>query len=368
MRVLLAGGGTGGHINPAIAVANYITAREPDAEILFVGTKDGLEAELVPHSGYRIEMIKIHGFERHMLGQCIKSLCEIPGSIRASHKIIKRFRPDAVIGTGGYVAGPVLFAAAKRHIPTLVHESNAYPGITTKILSGYVDTVALGFADAQKYLPKAKHIVVTGNPVRPSILSVGEFEARRKLGLDARPFLVFVGGSLGARDFNRTAVDWICENAPSGKYQILLSTGKLHHYDTVLQQFAAHQVDPMQLEGVKVCEYIYDMDLVLSAADLVISRAGSGTLAELTALGRASILVPSPYVAENHQESNARTIERAGGARVILEKDFTPQRLNETIASLTADHAKLVEMKKAARKAGTAKAVDRIFDEMTKLL
>ncbi len=368
MRILFAGGGTGGHINPAIAIANYIHGREPQAEILFVGTKDGLEVELVPHSGYDIKLIKIHGFERNDLKQCVKSFLEIPGSIISARKIIKEFKPDIVIGTGGYVAGPVLYAAAKMNIPTLIHEANAYPGITTKIVSGRVDTVALGFKDAEKYIKKAKKLIYTGNPVRPSMLLTGEFEARREIGLDERTFIVFTGGSLGARDFNRTVVEWICKNATDGKYQVLFSTGKLRHYDTVMAAFKENGVNPDELDGVEVKEYIYNMDLVMAAADIVVSRAGACTLAELTALGRPSILVPSPYVAENHQESNARTVERAGGARVILDSEFTEEALNGAILEMTSNHDKLIEMKKSARSAGMVNSTEIIYDEVMLLL
>ncbi|MEG1879910.1 MAG: undecaprenyldiphospho-muramoylpentapeptide beta-N-acetylglucosaminyltransferase [Oscillospiraceae bacterium] len=368
MRILFAGGGTAGHINPGLAIANYISDYEQGATIKFVGTTEGLEAELVPKSGYEIEFIKIHGFERCMNLQNFKNFYEMPASIIKSKKIIKDFKPDVVIGTGGYVSGPVLYAAAKMKIPTLIHESNAFPGITTKILAKYVDTVALGIDDAKKYLKNCKNSVLTGNPVRPSILATGEFEARRRLMLDARPFIVIFGGSLGARDFNKTIVDWISNIANEKKYQIIMGTGKFHQLDDVMNRFKENGIDVNTLEGIKVSEYIYDMEIVMSAADVVVSRAGASTLAELTALGKPAILVPSPYVTGNHQEYNARAIESGGGAVVILEKDFTMQMLNKTILNMTENPEKLLNMKKASKKMGTIEATEKIYNEVKKIL
>ncbi len=361
MRLVFAGGGTAGHINPAIAIANYFCEKEPGCEVLFVGTREGLETGLVPRCGYPIEYIKIHGFARSLTLENLRNLAEIPGAVRAAKKILRRFRPDAVIGTGGYVCGPVLLAAAQMKIPTLIHESNAFPGITTKLLAGRVDTVALGVEDAKQYLPKAKKVLVTGTPLRASLLETDSFAARRQLGLDERPFLVFFGGSLGARDFNRTVADWISRAAKVGAYQILMGTGKNNQYDEVMARFMEHGVEIGKIPHVKVCEYIYDMDVAMAAADLVISRAGASTLCELTALGKASILVPSPYVTGNHQEHNARAVQRGGGAEVILEKDFTPDRLDETIHRLTEHKEALRTMQRNAGKMGHVDALEVLY-------
>lgn len=367
MRILFAGGGTAGHINPALAIANYISDKE-GSEIAFVGTSEGLEAELIPRLGYDLSIIKIHGFERSLNAQNFKNIIELPKSIADSKKIIKRFAPDIVIGTGGYVAGPVLFAAARMGIPTLVHESNAFPGITTRLLSRYVDTIAIGAKPAENYINKAKHIIYTGNPVRPTILSTGEFEARRILKLDNRPFIIFFGGSLGAKDFNRTVVDWICAAAPSKKYQVMMGTGKLSQYDTVIERFTENKLDLKAYKDVRVSEYIYDMDVVMSAADLVVCRAGASTLSEITALGKPSILVPSPYVTANHQEHNARAIEKEGGAKVILEKDFTKEALSTAIEELVNDRERLKNMRHAAKSVGTTAASEEIYREAKRLI
>lgn len=367
MRILFAGGGTAGHINPALAIANYICERE-DCLAAFVGTDEGLEAELIPRLGHKLSLIKIHGFERRINAQNFKNFFELPKSIIDSKKIIRDFRPDIVIGTGGYVSGPVLYAASRLGIPTLIHESNAYPGVTTRILSGCVDVVALGAPAAARYIKKYKKIVNTGNPVRPSILATSEFEARRRLGLDERPFILFFGGSLGARDFNAAVVDWILGVADSGKYQIMMGTGKFHQYDAVMDRFKSRGFSPSAHNDIKISEYIYDMDVVMSAADLVVSRAGASTLSELTALGKPSVLVPSPYVTANHQEHNARAIEDEGGAIVILEKDLSGEALDEAISALTGDKKKLTEMKKASKRIGTASATETIYSEVKKLV
>lgn len=367
MKILFAGGGTAGHINPALAIANHLCAKN-NAEARFVGTAEGLEVGLVPHSGYELDLIKIHGFERKLSAETLKTVCEIPPAVLKSKKIIKDFKPDVVVGTGGYVCGPVLYAAAKMGLPAFVHESNAFPGITTKILARYVDTVAVGIEAAKQYLAKSKRVVFTGNPIRPSILAADSFAARRKLGLDSRPFIVIFGGSLGARDFNRAAADWICSAADSGRYQILMSTGKLNHFDTVMARFKENGVEIDKYKDITVSEYIYDMDVAMNAADLVVSRAGASTLAELTAIGKPSILVPSPYVTDNHQEHNARAIEGGGGARVILEKEMTAEMLDKAIRDITESPEKLRAMGRAAAKMGVRDSAERICDEIIKLI
>ena len=275
MRVLFAGGGTAGHINPAIAVANYIKEKEPQSEFLFVGTENGMEKTLVPKMGFEIKFIKIHGFKRSISLQNVKVASElITGTLNAV-KIIKEFKPDAVMGTGGYVAGPVLLAASMLKIPTVVHESNAYPGVTVRMLSKVVDVVALGMEDAAKFLSPKARIEVTGNPVRPSILACDKATARAKLGLDSRKVVLIFGGSLGAEKINNVAVDWISQIADSRKYQILMSTGKNNQFEGVMKRFRQNNIDIEKYPEIAVQEYIYDMDLALNAADLIIARINS---------------------------------------------------------------------------------------------
>lgn len=360
MRILFAGGGTAGHINPAIAVANYIKEKEPESEFLFVGTREGMESTLVEKSGYPIKYIKIHGFERKLDFRNIKTAAEILTSVAASKKIIKEFAPDAVMGTGGYVTGPVLYAAHLLKIPTLVHESNAFPGVTIRILSKVVDTVALGMREAADFLPHCRRIEVTGNPIRPSILSCDGFTAKRKMGLGSEKTVLIFGGSLGADKINECAVDWISKTAKDEKYQIIMSTGKFHQYQKVMDRFAKNGIDLKKYPKIRVEEYIYDMDLALNAADLIIARSGS-SVSEMTALGKPAVLIPSPYVAGHHQEHNARAVEKSGGAVVIDEDKLTAARLAETAENILDNDERLVEMSRDARSIGITDATDKIY-------
>ncbi len=366
MRILFAGGGTAGHINPALAIAGGMCSRNSDTKVHFVGTKEGLEVSLIPHSGYTLDLIKIHGFKRKLSLKNLKNISELPFAVMASKKIIKKFNPDIVVGTGGYVCGPVLYAAAKMGIPTLVHESNAFPGITTKLLARYVDVVAVGMEAAKKYLPETEKLMVAGSPIRKSILETDTLSARRSLNLDSRPFIVIFGGSLGARDFNRNMADWIMSIAESGKYQILMATGKNNQLEAVKARFAENGFTLPA--GIKVDEYIYNMDIAMNAADLVISRAGASTLAELTAIGKPAILVPSPYVTDNHQQHNAEAIENGGGAVMIKEADLSAEIIEKTVSDIVMNHEKITQMKKASLKMGVPNSIDIICDEIERLV
>ncbi len=367
MKILFAGGGTAGHVNPAVAVANYIKEKEPQSEFLFIGTKEGMESTLIPKQGYDIRFIKIHGFRRSLSLKNIKVVAELAVGIARSMQIIKKFKPDAVVGTGGYVAGPVLLAASMMGIPTLVHEANAFPGVTVRMLSKYVDVVALGMGDAAKFLKKDCRVEVTGNPVRPSILAINQKTAKEKLGLDSRRTVLIFGGSLGAEKINEVAVDWISDIANERKWQIIMSTGKNNHYDTVMERFRKNGVSLCDFPEIRVSEYIYDMDLCLNAADLIIARSG-GSVSEMTALGKATILIPSPYVAGNHQEHNARAVERSGGARVICEKDLSKKLLSDTAGEILGSDSVLMRMSNASESIGIKDATDKIYNIVKELI
>ncbi len=368
MKILFAGGGTAGHINPALAIAKDISKKNENTEISFVGTAGGLEVSLIPHSGYNLDLIKIHGFDRSSTLAKIKTMAELPGAVISSMKIIRKFKPDIVIGTGGYVCGPVLYAAAKMGIPTFVHESNAFPGITTKILAKYIDKVAIGIEAAKKHLASCKNVVFTGTPIRPSILTVKKKDAREKLKLNDKPFILIFGGSLGARDFNKAFADWICKVKDEGKYQILMGTGKSNQYAGVMERLNENGYTPEKYGDIKVSEYIYDMDIAMNAADLVISRAGASTLAELTAIGKPAILVPSPYVTDNHQEHNARAIENGGGAKVLLEKDLSVETIDKLVKETVETPELLKKMEEGSLGMGVPDSADIIYNEIMRLL
>ncbi len=360
MRILFTGGGTAGHVNPAIAVADYISEKEADSEFMFIGTREGMEASLVPKRGFSIEFIKIHGFKRKFSLKNVKTVCEIFGGIRAAKRIIRNFRPDVVMGTGGYVTGPVLYAASALGIPTLVHESNAYPGVTVRILSRYVDIVALGMKEAAEFIPKSKRTEITGNPIRPSILRTDKDKAKRELGLDGRKTVLIFGGSLGASPLNDAAADWISKEAPRGRYNIVMSTGKNRQYDRVMSRFEKNEINIENYENVRVSEYIYDMDKALNAADLIIARSGS-SVSEMTALGKPAILVPSPYVAGNHQQHNAEAVAASGGAVIIAESELTAKRLGDTAEGILEDDLTLRKMSRGAESIGITDAAERLY-------
>ncbi len=367
MRILFAGGGTAGHINPAVAIANYIKEQEPDSEFLFIGTERGMESTLVPMSGYNIKFIKIHGFERKLSLRNIKTVGEIFDGIGRVRKIIKIFKPDVVVGTGGYVTGPVLFTAAMMKLPTLIHEANAYPGVTIRILSRFADVVALSMAEAAAFVPKARRIEVTGNPVRPSILAESQPSAKAKLGLGDKKVILIYGGSLGAEKINEVAVDWISRIAADDKYQIIMSTGKNNQYERVMSRFKYNGIDLEKYENLRVSEYIYDMDLALNAADLIIARSG-GSVSEMTALGKAAILIPSPYVAGNHQEHNARAVEKSGGAIVIRESELCVDKLASAVSHILEDDGVLEKMSRGSKSIGIPDSTNRIYQILKGLI
>ncbi len=368
MRILLTGGGTAGHINPALAMADYIKEKEPDTKVLFVGTENGMETTLVPKSGYDIEFIKVHGFKRSLSPSNLKNIFEILNSLRKTKKIIKRFKPDIAIGTGGYVTGPVLLSASKMNIPTLVHESNAYPGVTVRMLSSKVSVVALAMEDAKKHLKGAKRIEITGNPLRPELFKTDRKRSREKLKLDDRPTILVFGGSLGATYVNESVIFWIGSLEDKSKYQIIMSAGKNNQYRHTLEEFKKQGIDLKKHTNIQVLEYIYDMASALNACDMIIGRSGS-SVSEMTALGKPAVLIPSPNVAGNHQEHNARAVESAGAAKVILEKDLNAQTLGTAVSAILENKENYDKMSAQAKKIGITDATDRLYriaKELTK--
>lgn len=370
MKVLIAGGGTGGHINPALAIASIIKQHEPDSEFLFAGTPFGMEAKLIPQEGYAFAPIKVKGFQRKLtiknIGRNIKAAAYlVTAGSRAKH-IINDFKPDIAIGTGGYVSGPVIQKAADMGIPCAVHEQNAYPGVTNKILAKSVDKIMLTVEDALKYFGNDIDYTVTGLPVRSGILSSSRTEARKKLGLDDSMCILSFGGSLGAGCINETMAEVIKWHT-SQKLKI----NHIHGYggmgrDT-FPQFLKENNIPLKSQRLRVTEYINDMDICLAAADLVICRSGASTLAELEAMGRGSILIPSPVVAGNHQFHNANVLGRAGAAVVIEQKNVTSEKMIEKVKYFYNNQSELVRMSENARKLYIADTPERIWQVISGL-
>lgn len=360
MRLLLTGGGTAGHINPAVSIAEMMKQKDEKTEILFVGTENGMEKELIPRYGYDIKFIKIHGFKRSLSLDNVKVMAELLTSIHKSKKIIKDFKPDAVVGTGGYVTGPVLYAAAKMKISTMVHESNAYPGVTVRLLSDKVDIVALAMKEAQKFLKNPKRVEITGNPIRKSIVDIKRDEARKKLGLDEKKTVLIFGGSLGADYFNSVVCDYICDAVKTGKdYRFIMSAGKNNRYEKLFNKFKENGVNPEECENLTLSEYIYDMEYALNAVDLIIARSGS-SVSEMLAAGKPAVLIPSPNVAGNHQEHNARAVEAAGAAVVITEDKLSCETLKAQAERILEDDALRSRMSAAAEKTAVTDATERL--------
>ena len=366
MKILFAGGGTAGHINPALAVADYIKENHPDAEISYIGTADKLEARLVPEKGYAFYTIDVAGFQRKLslknIERNISAAVKAVTSSAASKKLLKEIQPDIVVGTGGYVSGPVLREAKKLGIKTAIHEQNAFPGVTTKMLASKADRVMLAMPEAEKYLKLKKEPVITGNPVRGELLKISRDEARAKLGLDSRPLILSFGGSLGARHINEAVTELIKWHNGTGRFYHIHGTGKAG-YESVTRALSGIDLAPQ----IDVREYINDMDVCMAAADLVICRAGAITLSELCCCGKPSVLIPSPYVAENHQYHNAMTLKKAGAAEVLEEKDLTGQSLIDTVSKIIDNKPLLERMGSAARKHAITDANKRIYDVLMQL-
>lgn len=362
MRVLFAGGGTGGHINPALSVANFIKEQESDFEALFVGTERGLEKKLVPGAGYNIKYIDICGFNRRNL---LKNFSVIKKLIKANKdciKILKEFKPDVVVCTGGYVSGPVAIAANKLGIPSLIHEQNVYPGLTVKGSEKYVDYVAVSFDETVNYMKKPEKCVVTGNPIRGELLKTDYAVARMKLGLSEKPFVLVFGGSLGAEKINNTMIGVIKKLGKDSPVQLLFGTGDRNYRDV------KEKLKDVELgEDIRIVSYIDNMSDVMAAADLVIARSGAITLSEIAALGKPSILIPSPNVVRNHQEQNARTFEKAGGATVITEDCLSDDILYAEILSVSKDRETLNKMSANVKKLAKTDALSEIYKLILKM-
>ncbi len=365
MHIVFAGGGTAGHINPAIAVAGYLKQVDKNCRISFIGTAKGMESRLVPLAGYDFYTIDVAGFQRKLtlknIGRNLSAACKVVISSFASRKILKQLNPDVVVGTGGYVCGPVLREAAKLGIKTAVHEANAYPGVTIKMLAPVVDVVMVAMEDALKNLKPKNPAVVTGNPIRQSLTAITKWEAREKLQIpdDAKVLLSF-GGSLGARAINESVLEVMRYNINAREFIHIHGTGK-SAYKCFLkraEEFGYTEND----KNVRIFEYIDNMDVMMAAADVVISRAGAMTVNELQVCKKPSILIPSPFVAENHQFHNAMSLKKINAAELIEEKDLNGQVLLDTVKQLLGNRNLLDAMSKAAEATAIADADRRIAE------
>ncbi len=370
MKILLAGGGTAGHINPALAIASYIKEKEPQTEIMFIGNKDGMEQTLVPKAGFPIKSIVISGFKRNFKPQSIVHNVKTVGrmftsSVKAK-KLIAEFNPDICIGTGGYVSGPVVRTAANMGIPCIIHEQNAFPGVTTKMLSKKVKKVMLAVEDAKKHLDKDVDFVVTGNPIREQILRVDKEEARKELSLDSRPVVLSFGGSLGARCINEAVAGLVVRSAKDQKYQHIHAYGQQGTWFP--EKVKEMGVDIDEYSNLDVRQYIDNMPTCLAACDVVVSRAGAITLSEIQAKGKPAVLIPSPYVAENHQYHNAMALVNKKAASLIEEKDLTAEKLIKAVDDMVSDKKLLEEYSENAQAMAITDASERIYNIVKDIL
>ncbi len=373
MKILFACGGTAGHINPALSVADSLCSRYPGTEVLFAGNPGGMEAKLIPKAGYPFAPIEIAGIQRKLSGENIRrnvrALYLLARSGPRAAKIIRDFEPDIVMGTGGYVSGPVVRKAHQMGLKTITHEQNAFPGVTTKLLAQDVDRLLLAMAGAEKHL-HLKHpakIKVTGNPVREAIFSADRELSRMRLGVEDRICILSFGGSLGARKINEAIAEVMRWHQNSGKIHHIHATGS-YDYKDFLEMLKKKQVTLEDHAHLDVREYIDNMPVCLAAADLVICRAGAITLSELQCAGRASVLIPSPNVAENHQYHNAMELVAHHAAEILEEKDLTGQSLVNMLKKLTADKKKLAALGQAAYGMAIRDANTRILREILSLV
>lgn len=360
LRVLVSGGGTGGHIFPALAIANAVRRRHPDAGILFVGALGRMEMERVPAAGYEIVGLPVAGFDRKRLWRNFAVIVKLLKSMRMARKVLKRFRPDIAVGVGGYASGPMLKAAQKKGIPTLIQEQNSYAGVTNKLLARKAKAICVAYDGMERFFP-AEAIVKTGNPVRREIAeaSISRDDAKRKLGFDPqRKLVLVVGGSLGARTINESIAAAL-DDISATSAQVMWQTGKLYA-DRCLPIAA-------RFDNVKASAFISDMATAYRAADIIVARAGASTISELQILGAPAILVPSPNVAEDHQRHNAMALADRGAAVMILDKDAREQ-LGDTVVNLLGDEERLRSIGREALKMALPGSDDKIVDRIVSLI
>ncbi len=371
MRVLFTCGGTGGHINPAVAVANTIKEKHPDAAILFAGATGGMETQLVPREGYELRCVDISRFERSLSPKSIvhniKTALTLGRAKKQATRIIKDFKPDVVVGTGGYASYPIIDRASKLGIPTAIHESNFAPGLTTRILAPKADRIMVNYPECAKGYPEPEKVTVTGTPVREGFLYEKKSDAKKALGYGEEPIILSYWGSLGAREMNKKIAGFMALEAKDGSFRHIHATGSFGW--RWMPEFVKERgVELENCPFIEMKEYIYNMPALMAAADIIICRAGASTLSEVCAAAVPAIIVPSPNVAENHQEKNARALEAQGAALVLLEKDAEPEKIYSLVKELLKDDAKRKSMSLALASMSVLDSAERIYNIILSLI
>ncbi len=369
MRVIIAAAGTGGHINPGIAIANKIKEENKKAEILFIGTERGLEQDLVPRAGYDLKTIDAYGLSKKISIDNLKKMVKTIKGLSQAKRIVKEFRPDIVIGTGGYICGAVILAANKMKIPTMLHESNAFPGKAVKMLAKKTDIIMVSFEDAISRIPNAKKIVLTGTPTKNININLSVNEKVKqieKYNLNpAKPTVLAFGGSQGAKRINDTIVE-LATKKLNKRYQILLACGA-KQYDIVKENLKSKELDIENLNGIKVVPYIYEMPEIMNSVDILVCRSGATTITEIAKLGKPAIFVPLPNVSHNHQQYNAEVLEKVGAAKIINNDILNAEKLNELIEKML-DKDTLERMGNNAKQIAVNDTENRIYNEIKSLL
>ena len=363
MKVIIAAAGTAGHINPGIAIANKIKKEIPNSKIIFIGTIRGLENDLVPRAGYELKTIEAYGIQKRINITNIKNFLKTIKGFSEAKEIIEEEKPDLVIGTGGYICGAVLTAAVKQNIPTMLHESNAYPGLAVRMLAKRTTTIMVGFKEAKEKLTKAKRVVLTGTPTKISNTRIDKDKVKKDLGItNDLPIVLIFGGSQGAKAINDIVLQ-IIKNKLNKNYQIIWAPGK-NQYEIIKSELLKENIDINNVKNAKIIPYIYNMQEMMAISDLIIARSGAMTITELSIMEKPAIFIPLPSRNANRQEDNARVLEKLNAARVILEEDLSCDKLEETIEQLIVDRKELEQMGKNGAEIAIDNAEDKIFEEI----
>ena len=370
MKVIIAAAGTAGHINPALSIANIIKEKEKNSKIIFIGTTRGLENDLVPRAGYELKTIDAYGLSKEISIDNLKKICKTIKGIGEAKKIVKEFKPDIVIGTGGYICGATVLAAKANKIPVLLHESNAFPGMAIKMLSKKADTILVSFKDAIERIPNCKNVVFTGTPVK---VKKRNYSINEKLKIinsvdlnKAKPIILIFGGSQGAQKINEALIE-IIEQKKNKNYQIIWATGP-KQFEIIKLELQKKDININDISNCKILPYIYNMEEIENIADVVVARSGAMTITEIANLSKPSILIPLPNVSNDHQMYNAKVLEKVGAAKIIKNNELTGSLLNSEIEKIVLDKEKCLKMGENAYKVSNKNVEEKIYREIDKLV
>ncbi len=370
MRVIIAAAGTGGHINPGIAIANKIKQEEKDSEIIFIGTKRGLENDLVPRAGYELKTISAYGLSKEISLNNIKNMFKTINGFNQAERIIKEFKPDIVIGTGGYICGAVITVAKINKIPVILHESNSFPGKAVRMLAKRANTILVSFKEAEKHIKNCKRVVFTGTPVKIKKQNYNDEQKNiiiQEMGVKSdKPIVLIFGGSQGAQKINEAVIQ-IIKNKSNTEYQVIWATGP-KQYDIIKEQLNKDNIDIENIENMKICPYIYNMEEIENISDLVVARSGAMTITEIANLSKPSILIPLPNVSNNHQMHNAKVLEKVGASIIITNDSLNGEILNNTIKEIVLNKEKCKAMGQNAFKVSTKDVEAKIYEEIKRLV